>query len=81
MAAMSALSLTAGSVVVFWRNGLLALGVWWIVCVLIRDAPWTFALTRWYSCPTWRAAGLIVGLSSWGSRNVLGRQSAFPSYS
>jgi hypothetical protein len=79
MAAISALALTAGSVVVFWRNGLLALGVWWIVCVLIRDAPWTFALTRWYSWPTWIAAGLIVGLAFWGFRNVLGRQSAFPS--
>jgi len=75
---VSALALTAGSVFVFWKSGLLALAVWLVVCVVLRDTPWTFALTAWYSWPTWFATALIAGLAFWGFRNVLGRQSAFP---
>jgi serine/threonine-protein kinase len=75
---MCAIGLTAGSVFVFWRSGLLALAVWLVAIVLLRDTPWTLALTRWYAWPTWFAAALIAGLMVWGFRNVLGRQSAFP---
>jgi len=75
---MWAIALTAGSVLVLWRSGLLALAVWWIVAVLLRDTPWTLALMRWYAWPTWFATTLIAALAFWGFRNVLGRQSAFP---
>lgn len=75
---MCASVLTAGSVFVFWKKGLLALAVWLVAIVLLRDTPWTLALTRWYSWPTWLAAALIAALAVWGFRNVLGRQSAFP---
>ena len=75
---MFAIGLTAGSVIVFWKNGLLALAVCFVAIALLRDTPWTLDLMRWYAWPTWFAAALIAGLAVWGFRNVLGRQSAFP---
>jgi len=72
------LALAVTSVFVLWKSGLLALGVWLVVVLVLRDTPWTFDLTRWYAWPTWFSTVLIAGLAFWGFRNVLGRQSAFP---
>lgn len=77
----TAVVLSASSVFVLWSNGLLALMAYLVVVLLVRDTPWTFALTRWYAWPTWCATVLIGGLAFWGFRNVLGRQSAFPAES
>jgi hypothetical protein len=74
-----AFAATAGSVVVLWRGGLLALAVWIAAIVVLRDTPWTFDLGRWYAQPTWLSAATIAALALWGFRNVLGRQPAFPS--
>jgi hypothetical protein len=76
-----AFAVTAGSVAVLWRGGLLALAVWIVAIVVLRDTPWTPALTQWYAWPTWFSATRIAGLLVWGFRNVLGRQSAFSSES
>jgi hypothetical protein len=73
--------LTAGSVIVLWRGGLLALAVWLFVVTLLRDTPWTFTLTGWAAWPMWFATILLAALAFWGFRNVLGRQSAFPAES
>lgn len=72
-----ALVLAGTSTFVLWRMGLLALATWLVVLVVLRDTPWTLALTQWYSWPTWFATALIAALTFWGFRNVLGRQSAF----
>jgi serine/threonine-protein kinase len=56
----------------------IALAVWLVVVVLLRDTPWTLALTRWHAFPTWLAAASITALALWGFRNVLGRQAAWP---
>jgi hypothetical protein len=74
---MCAVALTAGSVLVLWRGGLLALGVWLVAVVILRDTPWTLELMRWYAGPTSLSTALIAVLAFWGFRNVLGRQSAF----
>ena len=73
-----AVTAAAGSVFVLWRSGLLALAVWFVVIVLIRDTPWTPALASWCGWPEWLTAVLIAGLTLWGFKNVLGRQPAFP---
>lgn len=70
--------LSATSVFVFWKSGLLALVVWLVVVTILRDTPWTLNLAQWYAWPTWFATALIAGLALWGFRNVLGRQAAFP---
>jgi hypothetical protein len=75
---IAAFALAGSSVFILWKSGLLALGVWCVVMLLLRDTPWTFALTRWYAAPTWFSAGIITGLAIWGFKNVLGRQAAFP---
>jgi hypothetical protein len=73
-----AVTAAVASVFVFWNTGLLALAVWFVVVVLIRDTPWTQDLTSWCAWPTWFTTALIAALAVWGFRNVLGRQSAFP---
>ena len=77
LVALASVVLTATSVLVLWRGGLLALGVWAFAQVVLRDTPWTPALTQWYAWPAWLSAALMAGLLVWGFRNVLGRQSAF----
>jgi len=72
-----AIILTIGSVLMLSKGGLLTLVVWLAVIVVLRDTPWTSALTRWYAGPTWLSAALLAGLLLWGFRNVLGRQSMF----
>jgi serine/threonine-protein kinase len=78
MTIAGALSLAGVSVFVFWKGGLLALAVWLVVVMVLRDTPWTSSLNQWYAAPTWIATVLIAGLAWWGFRNVLGRQSPFP---
>jgi hypothetical protein len=73
-----AIILTAGSVLMLSKSGLLTLMVWLAVLVVLRDTPWTSALTRWYAGPTWLSAATIAALALWGFRNVLGKQPAFP---
>ena len=72
-----AIILTAGCVLMLLKGGLLTLMVWLAVLVVLRDTPWTLALTRWYAGPTWLSAALLAGLPGWGFRNVLGRKSTF----
>jgi hypothetical protein len=76
-----AAGLTAGSVIVLWRSGLLALAVWLLVVTLLRDTPWTATLTGWAAWPMWFTTILLAALAFWGFRNVLGRQTAFPAES
>jgi hypothetical protein len=78
LVAMASVALTAGSVLVLWRGGLLGLAVWLAAVVLLRDTPWTLALTSWHAWPTWLSTTLLAALAFWGFSNVLGRQSAFP---
>ena len=73
-----ALVFAATSVFILWKSGLLALAVWLVVVVVLRDTPWTVALGSWYAWPTWFGAALLAALAFWGFENVLGRQSAFP---
>jgi hypothetical protein len=54
---------------------------WVVVILMLRDTPWTLALTRWYAGPTWFSVAVTGALGFWGFRNVLGRQSAFPAES
>lgn len=44
-----------------------------------RFAPGTLLadLSLWYAWQTFVAAAIVLGLSTWGFRNVLGRQTAF----
>jgi hypothetical protein len=63
---------------VFWRHGALAFFTSWFVTNLAGYAPWTLDMSRWYAWRQWFVVALIVALAVWGFRNVLGRQSAFP---
>ena len=63
---------------VFWRHGALAFFVSWFVTSLAGYAPWTLEMSRWYAWRQWFIVAAIVALAVWGFRNVLGRQSAFP---
>jgi hypothetical protein len=64
---------------VFWRHGALALATSWCVYYIALLAPWTRDLSRWYAWRQWVVVAVIAGLAFWGFRNVLGKQSAFPS--
>jgi hypothetical protein len=63
---------------VFWRHGALAFFTSWFVTNLAGYAPWTLDMSRWYAWRQWFVVAAIVALAVWGFRNVLGRQSAFP---
>jgi hypothetical protein len=63
---------------VFWRHGALAFFTTWFVTVVAGYAPWTLDMSRWYAWRQWFVVAAIVALAVWGFRNVLGRQSAFP---
>jgi hypothetical protein len=38
----------------------------------------TLNMSRWYAWREWVFVAMVVGLTLWGFRNVLGKQSAFP---
>jgi hypothetical protein len=63
---------------VFWRHGALAFFASWFVQGLAANAPWTLDMSRWYAWRQWCVVAIIAALAVWGFRNVLGRQSAFP---
>jgi serine/threonine-protein kinase len=60
------------------RFGLLALAMGLGVNYVVRSTPWTFDLAKWFAWRPILSMFLIMGLALWGFRNVLGRQSAFP---
>ena len=69
------------AVVTVWflrRFGLLALAAGVTVNYLVRMAPWTFDLSKWFAWRPILATVVILAIALWGFRNVLGRQSAFP---
>ena len=64
---------------VLWKHGALALGTLVFVSNLELLAPWTLDLSRWYAWRQFVVMALVVAIAVWGFRNVLGKQSAFPS--
>lgn len=70
--------MTAVSVTVLRRGGLLAYSVACFVWGGLFASLSTFDVSRWYAWRGWLSAALIAGLAVWGFRNVLGRQSALP---
>jgi serine/threonine-protein kinase len=75
---VSAAIIGVGSVWFLRRFGLLALAAGITVSYLLRSAPWTFDLAKWFAWRPMLSVILIGGLALWGFRNVLGRQSVFP---
>jgi hypothetical protein len=61
-----------------WKHGALALAVAYLVSSLTEQGPWTLDLSRWYAWRQWFVVAIIAALAVLGFRNVLGRQSAFP---
>jgi len=61
-----------------WKHGALALAVAFVVFSLVELTPWTLDMSRWYAWRGGLTLAIIAALAFWGFRNVLGRQSAFP---
>jgi hypothetical protein len=60
------------------KHGAVAMATGWFVAASVGNAPWTLDASRWYA---WRGPFMMViaaALAFWGFRNVLGKQSAFP---
>ena len=62
-----------------WQLGALAMSIARAVNLLAEQIPWTLDMSRWYAWYGWFFGAVVAGLAYWGFRNVLGRQSAFPS--
>jgi serine/threonine-protein kinase len=62
-----------------WKHGALAFATGYFVTLLTQNSPWTLDMSRWYAWRQWVAVVMIAALAIWGFRNVLGKQSAFPS--
>jgi serine/threonine-protein kinase len=63
---------------VLWKHGALALATTFFVSGLLALAPWTLDLSRWYAWRQFFVLALVAAIAVWGFRNVLGKQSAFP---
>jgi hypothetical protein len=50
-----------------------------LVASPLLNTPLTVDLSAWYAWRTVAVAAIVIGLSVWGFRNVLGTQSAFGS--
>jgi len=59
-------------------GGLLAMMVQLSVWSILASAPLTLDVGRWYVWRSWFVIALVAGLAFWGFRNVLGKQSVFP---
>ena len=70
--------ISATLVAVLARAGLLAGVTFYAVTIALSQTPLTCDVTRWYAWRTGVVVTLIAGLLFWAFRNVLGRQSAFP---
>ena len=62
-----------------WKHGALAFATGWLMVFLTANSPWTLDMSRWYAWRQWVAVAIIAAVAFWGFRNVLGKQSAFPS--
>jgi hypothetical protein len=63
---------------VFWQHGALALAVASYTGI-VESTPWTLDTSRWYAWQGGFSAAILIALALWGFRNVLGKQSVFPS--
>jgi hypothetical protein len=61
-----------------WKHGALAWVTGYTVGVLVDQVPWTLDFSRWYAWRGFFSAAIVVALTVWGFRNVLGKQTAFP---
>jgi hypothetical protein len=61
------------------RHGLLGAVVFSFVGTALVNTPVTADFSRWYAWRTMVLAAMLIGLSIWGFRNVLGAQRALPS--
>lgn len=63
---------------VLWKHGALTLAI--AACLeYFESVPWTLDMSRWYAIQGVFTAAIVVALAFWGFRNVLGKQTAFPS--
>jgi hypothetical protein len=72
-----AIGFSTGLSLVLRRHGLLGCVVCTIVATALINTPITSDFSRWYAWRTMAVAAMVIGLSVWGFRNVLGRQTAF----
>ena len=72
---------SAFTVVWVWllaKHGAVALATGWFVAASVGNTPWTLDASCWYA---WRGPFMMLiaaALAFWGFRNVLGKQSVFP---
>jgi len=73
-------SLVFGALVtaVLYRFGLLAQVIGFSVFFALTNAPLTLDASRWYFWQGAFVVALVLGLTLWGFRNVLGKQTLLP---